>query len=57
MPVIEVDMNIVRCKGVNELGLGHPVEYINVMGKHYHDPQVCKWCGLRYIKRGNLRAP
>ena len=50
-------MNIVRCKGVNELGLGHPVEYINVMGKHYHDPQVCKWCGLRYIKRGNLRAP
>lgn len=36
IPVIESDLNTVRCKGVNELGLGHPVEYIQVMGKFPH---------------------
>ncbi len=56
IPVIEADLNTVRCKGVNELGLGHPVEYIQVMGKFPHKPQVCKWCGLRYIKRGYLKG-
>ena len=28
MPIIEVKGNQVRCTGVQELGLGHPVQYI-----------------------------
>ena len=28
LPVVEVDGDTARCTGVNELGLGHPVQYI-----------------------------
>lgn len=28
MPIIEVQGNVVRCTGVQEMGLGHPVQYI-----------------------------
>ena len=28
LPIIEVHGSIVRCTGVNERGLGHPVQYI-----------------------------
>ena len=28
LPVVDVDGDTARCTGVNELGLGHPVQYI-----------------------------
>ena len=28
LPVVQVHGNTARCTGVNELGLGHPVQYI-----------------------------
>ena len=28
LPIVEVDGDTARCIGVNELGLGHPVQYI-----------------------------
>ncbi len=28
LPIVEVDGDTARCTGVNELGLGHPVQYI-----------------------------
>ena len=28
MPIVMVKGNTARCMGVNELGLGHPVQYI-----------------------------
>ena len=28
LPIVEVRSNVVRCTGVHELGLGHPVQYI-----------------------------
>ena len=28
LPVVEVHGNTARCSGVNELGLGHPIQYI-----------------------------
>ena len=28
LPVVEVDGDTARCTGVNQLGLGHPVQYI-----------------------------
>ena len=28
MPIVYVKGNVARCSGVNELGLGHPIQYI-----------------------------
>jgi hypothetical protein len=28
LPIVEVEGETARCLGVNELGLGHPVQYI-----------------------------
>ena len=28
LPIVEVDGDTARCTGVNQLGLGHPVQYI-----------------------------
>ena len=50
MPIVEVRGNVARCTGVNELGLGHPVQYIQLDRRHKHTPAVCKWCGLRFRK-------
>ena len=49
LPVVEVQSGgTVRCTGVNELGLGHPVQYIQIDKRHKHTPTTCKWCGLRF---------
>ena len=50
LPIVEVSGNTARCLGVNELGLGHPVQYIQIDRRHEHTPAVCKWCGLRFRK-------
>ena len=47
---MEVHGNTARCMGVNELGLGHPVQYIQLNRRHVGTPAVCKWCGLRFQK-------
>ncbi len=49
VPVIEVDGYGAVCDGGGG-ALGHPVEYIqlNTVSKA---PQVCKYCGLRYIHK------
>ena len=51
LPIVEVDGDTARCTGVNELGLGHPVQYIQVNRRYEHTPATCKWCGLRFRKR------
>ncbi len=33
---------------------GHPIEYIDLDTRNQHVPQTCKYCGLRYIKKGYL---
>ena len=38
-----------RCTGVQELGLGHPVQYIQLDKRNMYTPVTCKWCGLRYV--------
>ena len=48
IPVIEHAGKVVRCTGVQGLGLGHPVQYIQLDKRHRHDPATCPWCGLRY---------
>lgn len=51
---IVVDDDVVRCFGVNAVGIGHPVEYIQLNKKDPHKPAVCKWCGLRFIRNPAL---
>ena len=51
LPVVEVDGDTARCTGVHELGLGHPVQYIQLNRRYEHTPATCKWCGLRFKKR------
>ena len=51
LPIVEVDGDTARCTGVNELGLGHPVQYIQLNRRYEHTPATCKWCGLRFRKR------
>ena len=48
MPIVQVPGNVARCTGVNELGLGHPVQYIQLNRVNVYSPAVCKWCGLRF---------
>ena len=50
MPIIYVKGNVARCAGVQELGLGHPVQYIQLNRVRPGTAAVCKWCGLRYAK-------
>ena len=50
LPIIEVHANVVRCTGVNQQSLGHPVQYIQLDKRHHNAPVTCKWCGLRYRK-------
>merc|ERR1711994_684047 len=52
MPVIDVHGKVARCTGVNELGLGHPVQYIQLDKRHKYTPVTCKWCGLQYRYAG-----
>ena len=48
MPIVLVDGDTARCTGVHEMGLGHPVHYIQLNRRHMYTPAVCKWCGLRF---------
>lgn len=50
MPIVEVDGDTARCSGVNEMGLGHPVQYIQINKRVPNSPTTCKWCGLRFRK-------
>ena len=50
LPIVEVHGGSVRCTGVHEYGLGHPVQYIVVDKRHHNTPTTCKWCGLRFRK-------
>ena len=55
MPVIDVHGKVARCSGVNELGLGHPVQYIQLDKRHKYTPVTCKWCGLQYRYAGPVQ--
>ena len=48
LPIVHVKSNTARCSGVNELGLGHPIQYIQLDRRNKYTPAVCKWCGLRF---------
>ena len=50
MPIVMVKGKTAKCMGVNELGLGHPVQYIQLDKRHTYTPTTCKWCGLRFQK-------
>ncbi|KAG2581762.1 hypothetical protein PVAP13_6KG063300 [Panicum virgatum] len=48
VPPIKVDGRIAVCEGAAEgVGLGHPIEYICL---DLAAPNVCKYCGLRYVQ-------
>eukprot|EP01027_Heterolobosea_sp_BB2_P016639 GEZU01023661.1.p2 GENE.GEZU01023661.1~~GEZU01023661.1.p2 ORF type:complete len:124 (-),score=29.02 GEZU01023661.1:317-688(-) len=47
VPPIEVTSEVAKCNGGANPNLGHPVEFIRV---DFHQPQTCKYCGLRYIR-------
>lgn len=51
VPVVEVDGYLAVCDGGGGT-LGHPVEYIQ-LNTQSNEPQMCKYCGLRYIKSKN----
>mmetsp|Transcript_18708 Transcript_18708/g.20339 ORF Transcript_18708/g.20339 Transcript_18708/m.20339 type:complete len:108 (+) Transcript_18708:70-393(+) len=50
VPVIEVEGYTAVCDGGSG-ALGHPLEYIQLHTVS-DKPQVCKYCGLRYISKG-----
>ena len=50
MPIVQVHGNTARCTGVNAIGLGHPVQYIQLNKRITNTPATCKWCGLRFQK-------
>jgi NADH dehydrogenase (ubiquinone) Fe-S protein 6 len=54
IPPIIVDDDIVRCGGVKTVGLGHPVVYLQLNKRDPTEPEVCKWCGLRYLRNPHL---
>ncbi|MCO5563872.1 hypothetical protein L7F22_017523 [Adiantum nelumboides] len=43
---IPVEGRVVACDGGHDI-LGHPVEYISLDSE---EPNVCKYCGLRYVQ-------
>lgn len=45
---IKVKGSVAVCDGGGGV-LGHPVEYIQLATKTEGKPQVCKYCGLRYV--------
>mmetsp|Transcript_31021 Transcript_31021/g.23070 ORF Transcript_31021/g.23070 Transcript_31021/m.23070 type:complete len:111 (-) Transcript_31021:21-353(-) len=48
-PVIEVEGHVAVCDGGSG-ALGHPLEYIQ-LDTVKDEPQICKYCGLRYKKK------
>ena len=51
LPVVEVDGDTARCTGVNELRLGHPVQYIQINRRQEQSLAACKLCGLPFKER------
>ena len=61
VPAIEVDDHVAMCyvniqfinflQGVNDYGWGHPVEYITVDSRDVTKPNICKYCGLRFVMK------
>jgi NADH dehydrogenase (ubiquinone) Fe-S protein 6 len=52
MPPIAVDSWVAICDG-NAAGLGHPREYIQLKKLNFREPSSCKYCGLRYLRKGS----
>ncbi|CAE7700657.1 unnamed protein product, partial [Symbiodinium sp. KB8] len=50
VPPIEVDGNMAVCEGGGGEN-GHPAEWIQLDTRDGRLPAVCKYCGLRYIKK------
>lgn len=53
VPVIEVDDDVAMCMGVGELYYGHPVQWITLNTRNPEKPNICKYCGLRYVKKNH----
>jgi len=51
VPVIEVDDDVAMCLGVGEMSWGHPVQWITLNTRNPEKPNICKYCGLRYVKK------
>ncbi|GLJ46649.1 hypothetical protein SUGI_0983080 [Cryptomeria japonica] len=48
VPPIKVEGRIVACEGDRNPALGHPIEFICL---DLPQPNVCKYCGLRYVQK------
>ncbi len=35
------------------MGWGHPIEYIKLDTRDIKKPNICKYCGLRYIMKAH----
>merc|ERR1719422_1062277 len=51
IPPIEWDGDTAICSGGGIAGLGHPTEYIQLNKVNPDEPSICKYCGLRYIRK------
>lgn len=51
IPPIEVDDDVALCLGVGESHYGHPAEFIQLNTRRPEIPNVCKYCGLRYVMK------
>lgn len=52
-PPIEVDGDFAVCDGGGG-ALGHPIEYIKLLvSDEDAGPQVCKYCGLKFVRKLN----
>eukprot|EP00744_Colponema_vietnamica_P005306 GILI01007783.1.p1 GENE.GILI01007783.1~~GILI01007783.1.p1 ORF type:complete len:133 (-),score=31.65 GILI01007783.1:95-445(-) len=50
VPVVEVEGLVAVCDGGGGK-LGHPVEYIQLNKRNLNEPEICKYCGLRFIQK------
>jgi len=52
VPPIEVDADIAVCDG-GDPRLGHSLQYIQLNKIDPREPETCKYCGLRYIRKAH----
>merc|ERR1712146_687714 len=50
IPPIEVDGDLAICNGASPTS-SHPTEYIQLNKVKWGEPEVCKYCGLRYVSK------
>mmetsp|Transcript_14323 Transcript_14323/g.21064 ORF Transcript_14323/g.21064 Transcript_14323/m.21064 type:complete len:113 (+) Transcript_14323:70-408(+) len=50
VPIVEVEGTLAICDGGGG-GLGHPTEYIQLNTVDPTEPQVCKYCGTKFIQK------